>query len=130
MFHEFDQIVLNALDSDPRPNRAKTAIRALETFINLAEKTGRLVPNLRAQMFVWGEKNDESFHMIGQDYNEEFAELLAGNGQAVTDEHRAGAEALISFALDLAGGAGMYPWTITEQRELLRKHVALMLAAF
>jgi hypothetical protein len=100
----------------------------LETFINLAEKSGLLVANLRSQMFVWGTDSDEFFHLPAQDYNEEFAELLAQEDPEVTDAHRHAAEALINFALDVAAGAGLYPWTTEEKRELVKSHVHVTLA--
>ena len=128
LFNPFDQCVIAALDGKLTKNVAENTVRALDIFISLGANSGRLVANIRSEMFVWGDANNELFHRIAQDYNEEFAELLAYNDQTVADDHRYAAEALVNFALDIAGGAGLYPWTTEEKRELVRKHVENTLA--
>ena len=128
LFNPFDQRVISILDGPRSKSIAENTVYALDTFVELGTKSGRLVANLRSHMFVWGDENNELFHIPAQDYNEEFAELLAGDGQTVTDNHRFVAEALINFALDVAGGVGLYPWTTKERRELVRKHVEIALA--
>lgn len=128
LFNPFDQRVISILDGPRSKSTAENAVYALDIFVKLGTKSGRLVANLRSHMFVWGDANNELFHLPSQDYNEEFAELLAGHGQTVTENHTFTAEALINFALDVAGGVGLYPWTTKEKRELVRKHVEIVLA--
>ena len=127
LFGPFDRMVVDMLESDMENNLSKNAAKPLETFIDLAEKTGLLVPNLRAQMFVWGDENYLLFSLPGQDFNEQFAELLADGAENVSDDHRYAAEVLINLALDMAGGVGLYGWTADERRDLLRRHVEIVL---
>ncbi len=125
LFREFDSILIERLDERTRDDASSCATRALMSFVDLAEGTGKLVANLRSQMFVWGQIGDSYFHLPAQDYNQELAEVLANGKDKVTDAQIYAAEFLIHFALDIAGGAGLYPWTAEERRELVRKNVEI-----
>ena len=125
LFREFDSILIEHLDERTRDDASSCATRALMSFVDLAEGTGKLVSNLRSQMFVWGQDGDSYFHLPGQDYNQELAEVLSNGKDKVTDSHIYAAESLINFSLDIAGGAGLYPWTAEERRKLLTKNVEI-----
>lgn len=127
LFREFDDILISRLDGRSYDDPVDCIVNALHSFLNLAEESGRLVQNLRSQMFVWGQENDKFFHLPSQDFSEQLAETLALAVGPRTDAHRDSAEMLINFGLDIAGGAGMYPWTMDERRSLIRSQVAVTL---
>ena len=128
LFQRFDSILIEHLDGKGHDDAPSCIARALISFIDLAEGTGKLVPNIRSQMFVWGQIGDSYFHLPAQDYNQELAEVLANGRDKVTDVHIYAAEFLVNFALDIAGGAGLYPWTAEERRDLVRKNVEITVA--
>ena len=128
LFREFDSILIEHLEERTRDDASSCATQALMSFVDLAEDTGKLVANLRSQMFVWGRIGDSYFHLPAQDYNQGLAEVLANSKDEVTDAHIYAAESLINFALDIAGGAGLYPWTAAERRELLKKNIDISVA--
>lgn len=128
LFGEFDRILIDRPNEQDRHEAHKSIEQALMSFVDLSERTGKLVPNLRSQMFVWGPAGDGDFHRPGQDFNQQLAEALACSQDAVTEEQIYAAECLVNSALDIAGGAGLYPWTAEEQRRLLVNHVEMIIA--
>ena len=128
LFQRFDSILNERLDGKSHDDTTSCITRALMSFIDLAEGTGKLVPNIRSQMFVWGQKGNNFFHCPAQDYIQGLAEVLANGRDKVTDVHIYAAEFLVNFALDIAGGTGLYSWTAQERRELVRKNVEITVA--
>jgi len=126
LFQEFDSILNQHLNGKTREDDSSCITRALNSFVDLAGETGKLVANLRSQMFLWGHHGDSDFHLAAQDFNTELAEVLASGRANVTDSHQYAAESLINISLDIAGGVGLYPWTVEERRELLTKNVRIV----
>ena len=128
LFRVFDEILIDKLKERSQQDVMESVTTALLSVVELAEQSGRLVANLRSQMFVWGDDNNELFHAPSQDFNEELAEVLALKVGPITDSHRYSAEFLINFALDMAAGTGLYPWTADERRTLIRAQVDLTIS--
>ena len=120
---------LNALYNEPsRPKSPEAIASLMETFIDVADGKGRLVPNLRSQMFVWGEEHGSQWRIPAQDWVEEISDLMVADKKDITDEHRTVAESLTQFALDLAGRGGFYLYRTENKRERIRQSVVVALA--
>lgn len=128
LFQEFDRILVDRLVGRSKRDPEKSIVAALQSFVTLADKSGRLVPNLRSQMYVWGSENDEIFHLPSQDYSEQLTEVIALAVPPNSELHRAAAEVLINFSLDMAGGVGMCAWSSNERKNFIRRQVSITLA--
>ena len=126
LFEPFDKELDALLERPPRVLKPGHVTRVLSTLLDLAQQTGRLLPNLRAQMFVWGEDNQAIFRHGLQDWNAGLASVLAGKEETKGTAHIAAAENLINFTLDLAAGAGYVTSTEKWRRAILKDTVELI----
>jgi hypothetical protein len=123
----FEEALTVLYEDKRRPKSAGEISGLLETFVDVSEKTGRLVPNLRSQMFVWGEEYGAMWRIPAQDWVEEVAEFTVEERGEITDAHRTAAEALINHALDLAGRGGFFLYSGEEKRAEIRRLVSITL---
>jgi len=102
---------------------------ALNFILTRAEGTGLLYPNLRSQMFVWGEENFGVTYCLLIDTLNSIVEIMGQVGSKRSEQAcEYAAEALFNIALDLAAAPSLHYRTFKDRREVLRNTIDLILA--
>ena len=93
------------------------------------DRAGLLYPNLRSQMFVWGEENAGVMRCLLIDVLDAMAEMMKQAAPKGSEQSCVyAAEVLFGTALDLAAAPGLHYRTFKERREALRNTIDLTVA--
>ena len=102
---------------------------ALDFVLSRAESAGLLYPNLRSQMFVWGEENAGVMRCLLIDVLDAMVEMMKQAAPKGSEQSCVyAAEVLFGTALDLAAAPGLHYRTFKERREALRNTIDLTVA--
>ena len=102
---------------------------ALDFILMRAESAGLLYPNLRSQMFVWGEENAGVMRCLLIDVLDAMVEMMKQAAPKGSEQScMYAAEVLFGTALDLAATPGLHYRTFKERREALRNTIDLTVA--
>ena len=103
--------------------RNQRLFTVLDTWLQRAEVSGLLYPNLRAATFSWGAENQSLYRITFEGCWEIVMELMVGgrpNDDALSHRQAYLAEALINLTLDLASNEGYAAQSWDERRAALR----------
>ena len=133
LYEEFEddycEWLTKSLAASARKPLEERLFRVLGHTLDRAEETGLLYPNVRSQMFVWGNENASMMPVIWTDVFLILIPVIERNLPDV-DEERAHAalETLYCLTLDFAGSSGLFDWNLDERRELLRRSIQVVIA--
>ena len=112
--------------------RDQRLFMVLDTWLQRAEVSGLVYPNLRAATFSWGAENQSLYRISFEGCWEIIMELMVGSrpsDDALRNRQAYLAEALIYLTLDLASSEGYAAQSWAERRAALRAAIEAFLSA-